>query len=297
MIISKKYSAGFWVLLGAFMFSIMNALAKLIPFVDGPEISPLQTTFSRYAIAMIATLPFVIFKRSRLKTRYSGRYLVRTAAGLGGIALMFLAVTLIPLASATAIGFTSPIFAIIFAWFLLGEAVGVSRWVGAVIGLCGAAIIAAPSGYSINPGAAIAMLAAVFMGAEVVGVKWLSRTEDHASTIIFFSNLFGTILALGLTLPVLVIPNYEQLLIIVSLGVSAVLGQICILRASRMSDASFLAPFFYVSLLYSAIIGFFFFGEHISLSIVLGCSAILAGAAINMASVKDSPVYKHEVKT
>lgn len=189
------------------MFSIMNALAKYLSLLDGPGISPLQTTFSRYAVAMIVLLPFVVIRRSRLKTRHGGRYLVRTVAGLCGIALMFFAVTLIPLVSATAIGFTSPVFAMIFAMLLLRETVGVSRWVGAVVGLCGAAIIAAPGGYSISLGAVIAMLAAVFMGAEIVGVKWLSQTEDHASTIIFFSNLFGTLLALFLAIPVLVIPR------------------------------------------------------------------------------------------
>jgi len=209
---------------------------------------------------------------------------------------MFFAVTLIPLASATAIGFTSPIFAMVFAWLLLRERVNVGRWLGGAIGLCGALIIAAPGGYSVNFGAAIALLAAIFMGAEVVGVKWLSRTEDHAFTIVFFSNLFGTLLALLLALPFLVIPSEEQFAILASIGISAAVGQICILQASRLSDASFLAPFFYISLFYSAIIGFVFFDENVPFVTILGCTAILSGAVINILTAKKPPLQEQEVK-
>ena len=198
---------GAWVLAGALMFSIMNGFAKYLPLVDGPFISPLQTTMVRYCVALLVLLPFVLVRRSRLKTRHSGKYFIRTVAGLGGIALMFLAVTQIPLASATAIGFTSPIFAMIFALLLLRETVRKMRWVGATVGLIGAVIIMNPDGSTISFGALIAMLAAIFMGAEVVGVKWLSRTEDHAATIIFFSNAWGTGLALCLAAPC---PHHAQ---------------------------------------------------------------------------------------
>lgn len=279
---------GAWVLAGALMFSIMNGFAKYLPLVDGPFISPLQTTMVRYCVALLVLLPFVLVRRSRLKTRHSGKYFIRTVAGLGGIALMFLAVTQIPLASATAIGFTSPIFAMIFALLLLRETVRKMRWVGATVGLIGAVIIVNPDGSTISFGALIAMLAAIFMGAEVVGVKWLSRTEDHAATIIFFSNAWGTGLALCLAAPVLTMPSLSQLTILVAIGLSAAIGQVCIIQASRKAEASFLAPFFYISLFYSAVIGFFVFDETVPLATLLGCAAILLGATINMFVSRDS---------
>ncbi|WP_366523221.1 EamA family transporter [uncultured Tateyamaria sp.] len=76
-----------------------------------------QTAFARYAVAALLMLPFMFTRPSLFQMSSPSRYLVRTIAGFGGIALMFAAIQVIPLASATAIGFTSPIFAMVFFLF------------------------------------------------------------------------------------------------------------------------------------------------------------------------------------
>jgi drug/metabolite transporter (DMT)-like permease len=184
------------------------------------------------------------------------------------------------LADATAIGFTSPIFAMFFAAVLLRESIGARRWVAAFIGLSGALIISSPDGASLSFGAMIALAAAVFMGAEIVGVKWLSQTADHPLTILFYSNLTGALMSLATAAPGWVWPSATQLTLLVSIGLVAVIGQACVLRAARLADANFLAPFFYVSLVYSAAIGFFLFDEKITSPLIIGGTAILVGAFI-----------------
>ncbi|MEH6496313.1 MAG: DMT family transporter [Pseudomonas marincola] len=277
-----KYQGGLWILVGALMFSVMNALAKYLPQIEGPDVLPLQLTFARYAIATIVLLPFMLARPKLFRASHKSRYFVRTLAGLGGIALMFLAIRHIPLASATAIGFTSPIFAMLFAAVLLRERIVTLRWLATMIGLGGAIIIAVPNGGSISFGSMIAIAAAIFMGAEIVSIKWLSQTRDHAVTILFYSNLAGSVLAFIGSSPILVWPNSGQFWILFMVGAVAVAGQICILRASRLSDASFLAPFFYISLFYSALIGFFAFDEPLAMSTTFGCAAILLSGGITM---------------
>ncbi len=260
----------------------MNALAKMVPAIDGPDVSALQIAFARYVFAAIALAPFVLRRPRLLSSGHAGRYIVRTVAGFGGIALMFVAVRHAPLADATAIGFTSPIFAMFFAAVLLRESIGVRRWVAAVIGLSGALIISSPDGASLSFGAMIALAAAVFMGAEIVGVKWLSQTADHPLTILFYSNLTGALMSLATAAPGWVWPSATQLTLLVSIGLVAVIGQACVLKAARIADANFLAPFFYVSLVYSAAIGFLLFDERITSPLIIGGAAILVGAFIMM---------------
>jgi len=281
----KAYrQAGLWVLAGALFFSVMNAIAKGVALLEGDAIPPLELTFARYVMAVLVLLPFVLAKPARLKTQHTGRYIIRTLAGFGGIALMFVAIQHIPLAAATAIGFTSPIFSMFFAALLLREKIGSWRWLAAVIGLSGAFIIASPGGDSVSVGSLIAILAAVFMGAEIVGVKWLSQTRDRSLTILFYSNLAGAVISFAAAIPFWVWPTAPQFYLLVAIGTVAVIGQICILKSARLADAHFLAPFFYVSLIYSATIGFFIFNEAVTATILSGCAAILISAVIMMRS-------------
>jgi len=281
---STYIAGGLLILFAALLFSSMNAIAKFI-FIDKTNYIPaLQLTFARYVIASILIAPFIVFTPKRFKTKFAHRYILRTLAGFGGIALMFIAVRHIPLAAATAIGFTSPIFTMLFAAILLGEYIGSKRWVSALIGLIGAIIITDIGNTSITFGSLIAIGAAVFMGAEIVGVKWLSKTPDHSVTILFYSNFAGAVISFILALPSWVWPTLQQTFLLVSIGLVAVLGQACVLMAMRRADANFLAPFFYASLIYSALFGFFIFDENISMPIALGSGAIVISAFMMMRS-------------
>lgn len=291
-VIDYSLRAALWTLLGALFFSLMNATVKylgildqqitLAPIDDAFAIPIFQVTFARYAVATILIFPFMFGNRSSFRVSSPFRYLSRTIAGFGGIALMFAAIQIVPLASATAIGFTSPIFAMIFSALLLREWVPRLRWVAAIIGLSGAMIIASPGSGIPMGGALLALCAAAFMGAEVVGVKWLARTPDATVTILFFSNLCGTLLSACFMLPNFVWPSPFQVQVLLLVGLLATMGQTCFIRAAKMADANFMAPFFYVSLFYAALIGFLVFNETVSLLVVTGCLVILASALIMM---------------
>ena len=284
----RGVEAAFWTLAGAFFFSLMNAAAKYLGVIEQfsassetiEAIPVLEITFARYAVAACLILPFMCVRPSRFRFSSPKRYLIRTSAGFGGIALMFAAVQTVPLASATAIGFTSPIFAMVFSMLLLSERIPYFRWLAAALGLIGALIIASPGSGVPLFGALIALSAAAFMGAEVVGVKWLAQTRDGAITILFYSNLMGLVMSGAFMASDFVKPAYEQLLVMCLVGLMAILGQACFIRAAKIADANFLAPFFYVSLFYAALIGYLFFDELPSLQVVIGCLAILSSAAI-----------------
>ncbi|WP_062224338.1 DMT family transporter [Aureimonas sp. D3] len=283
-VLTRHVAAGCWVLMGAFAFSVMNALAKQIAITRGVGIPALEITFARYAIAALLVLPIMVVQPTRLRVEAPARYVWRTIAGFGGIALMFEAVRSIPLASATAIGFTSPIFAMVFATVALEERIVRRRWLAALTGLCGALVIATPDFSMVSFGAVLALAAAAFMGAEVVAVKWLSRTRDGKVTILFFSNLAGALLAGALGAPSMVWPTSNVAWLLLGVGAVALIGQACIIQAARLAEASFLAPFFYVSLIYAAVIGYAAFGESPSMQSSFGCAIIVISAAIMLAS-------------
>lgn len=268
------------ILFGAFCFSVMNAIAKFLPTMEAPTLHVFQLTAARYGFAVLILLPIWLKGSNRALPTLTHRYLVRTLAGFGGIALMFLAVSRMQLAAATAIGFTSPIFGVLIAAFVLRERVSRVAIIATVLGLGSTLIIVSPENFSISSGVFFALAAAICMGGEIVAIKWLSGGKDNNVTILFFSNLFGAVLSLGLVVPFWVTPNSAQMLLLFLIGAIAVTGQIFVLRAARLVDANFLAPFFYVSLVYSAAIGFFVFDEILNFTTAIGCLGIIFSAIL-----------------
>ena len=155
-----------------FLFATMNALAKYVLIAPaGAEIGALQVTFCRYLSGTLFLLPVQYFAKVVPRTRHLGKYAVRSGFGASSVVLIFLAFQMIPLANATAIGFSSPIFTMILAVLFLGERAGWSRWLAGFIGLAGVIAIAGPDGNILNTGSLIAFAAAPCMGAEVVALK------------------------------------------------------------------------------------------------------------------------------
>ena len=268
------------VLLGTFCFSVMNAIAKFLPTLNGPEIHVFMLTSARYLIAALIVFPIWIRSPKPRAPTHLHRYAIRTLAGFGGIALMFVAVSKMQLAAATAIGFTSPIFTILIAALLLREGLKGIVVLGTFIGLASTMLIIVPAGFTLSSGAFFAVAAAVCMGGEVAAIKWLSSGRDSSMTIIFFSNLLGAVLSLGLAAPHFTLPQVPQVVLLVSIGAVAVTGQFLILSAARRVPASFLAPFFFVSLVYSTLIGIVVFAEVPSKLTLLGCAGIICGATL-----------------
>ncbi|MGY4306941.1 drug/metabolite transporter (DMT)-like permease [Bradyrhizobium sp. USDA 4369] len=276
--------AALWIISSCLLFSSMNALAKLL-FATGAigGLHPLQVTFARYLFAAAALLPFAL-REVRLPARgMFVRYAVRVVAGYLGVVFMFFALQRMRLSDATAIGFTSPFFAIAASAVLLGEKPNGRRWLAAIVGFTGVLIITRPSGSAFEPAALFALLAAFSMGVEVVGVKWISEV-DKPTVVILLSNLLAAPLSAAAAVPVWTAPSSVQWLLLASIGVVAAVGQQCVLRGARLGEASFIAPFFYSSLVFATLLGALMFGEIPPMSTLIGSVVILGGVLLPVES-------------
>ena len=164
--------AALYMVVASALFSAMNAMAKyLLIGGDGTEIGALQITFARYAFGTLFLLPALYAARVVPRTGHPLRYAFRASAGVAGVALMFFAIAVIPLANATAIGFSSPIFAMIFAVLLLGEKANRFRWLAAAVGFAGVVVVAGPDFSAFGMASLIAVAAAVCMGGEIAAIN------------------------------------------------------------------------------------------------------------------------------
>ena len=264
-----------------FLFATMNALAKyVLTTPTGVEVGALQVTFCRYLSGTLFLLPVLYFAKVVPRTRHPEKYALRAGFGASSVVLMFLAFQVIPLANATAIGFSSPLFTMILAVLFLGERAGRRRWLAAMVGFAGVIAIAGPDGNILNPGSLIALAAALCMGAEVAALKWVSRLGDRPLVMLFMGNMLGAVLVGAFSLPQWVWPEPWQWLPLGGTGLVAIIGQRLTLTAMQSADANFVAPMLYATMVFSGLYGVLVFGEVPGWGLYIGMALIITSGVL-----------------
>jgi drug/metabolite transporter (DMT)-like permease len=245
----------------------------------GPALHPLQVSFGRFLFAWLVITATVAALRPRLTRPDLKTHTARTLCGWSGVTLMFAAAAAIPLADATAISFLNPIFGMILAIPLLGERVGKWRWLAAAIAFCGALILIRPGEGGIEPGALLALGAALALGLELIFIKRLSGRERPLQ-ILLVNNTIGLCIATAAVIWVWQPPTPQQWAGMAAIGTVMAAAQFCFVSAMARADASFVTPFSYLTLVFAALYDAALFGVLPAPLSLLGAAIIIAGAAL-----------------
>jgi len=247
-----------WMILAGASFAAMTAVIRH----QTSEMNPFQVAFFRNLFGLMFMLPW--FWRSGLaglKTKRLGLHGFRAAVGLIAMSCWFVAVSMMPVAEATALSFTAPLFATIGAALFLGETVRARRWAATAIGFLGALVILRPGEMELGLPAALVLVASAFMSMAALTVKTLSRTEK-ASAIVLYMGLIMTPLSLLPALYFWMPPAPMDWLWFVTLGLFATVGQLSMVRAFASTDISAVLPFDFFRLIFAAILGYLVFAEQ-----------------------------------
>ena len=264
-----------WMLGAVTAFACMDALIKWV----GQTLDPFQIALFRCLFGGLFVLPFALREGpSALRTRRWGGHLGRALIGYTAMTLGFYAVTHLPLADATALSFTRPLFMIVLAVLFLGEAVRWRRWSATGIGFLGVLVMARPGEGGFDFAALVAIAATLFVAGVGVMLKRLSATE-RPETIIFYFTVISSLLALGPALYVWRTPRWIDIAIMMLLGGLGSLGQYLTIRAYRVAEATAVDPVDYARLLLATGFGFALFAELPDRWTALG-AAIIIGSTL-----------------
>lgn len=261
-----------WMLTAAAFFSLLNLVIRLA----SSELHPFVIAFYRCLFSLVFMLPWLL--RAGLGGMRTGRamlYLTRSLTGLAAMLTWFTGLSLMPLGTAVALGFTAPLFATVGAALFLGEVVRRRRWTATAIGFVGVLIVIRPSPEQVSPAALLVLLSAAFAAASALQVKSLSRTEA-TSAMVTYMALFLTPMSLVPALLVWEWPSWPMLGLMIVGGAIATLGQIALTRAFRVADTSAVMPIDYAKLPFSALLGWFAFGEVLDAWTWVGAAVIAA---------------------
>lgn len=248
-------------LLTALLLAVMFALVKL---AADRGASLVEMLFYRQVGSALCAIFLVIVMSNgvvSLRTKRVGAHLGRMALGLTAMALNFLATILLPLAEATAIGFTVPIFATVLAALVLKEATGKWRWGATVTGFAGVFLIIQPGGSQVSAvGAAVALTGALATAWVTIMIRQLGATERSTTTVFFFA--MSSLLPLGV-LMFWFVQSHDPAtwLILAGLAFAGGLAQLTLTASLRLAPVALVMPMDYTSLLWATLLGGWLFSQ------------------------------------
>ena len=209
-------------------------------------------------------------------SRALGLQLARSFFMLVTTSLFFIGVFYLPLTTASTIMFMAPVIVTMLSIPMLGEQVGMRRWLGIACAFLGALIVIRPVGGPIQ-WTMLILLAAAFTHALYQIYTRKTGTRDHPLTSLLYTGVLG---AVGLSGAVVFYWQPVALSdwpLFLGLGILGGIGHLFLIRAFHNAPASVVAPFSYSSLLWAIVFGFILFGD-------LPDSWTLTGAALIIAS-------------
>ena len=132
---------------------LISTMFMLVKYVGERGVASTEVMFWRQAIGVPLILAWLASRGQLglLRTTRMGSHAARAATGMIGVFCNFSAAILLPLAEATTLGFTTPLFAVIIAAAILRQPVGPWRWTAVLLGLVGVLIITQPGQVPISP--------------------------------------------------------------------------------------------------------------------------------------------------
>lgn len=266
-------------MLGSTLF--FGAMAVTIRLASD-SLSTFQIAFFRNFFGLVALLPFLWQGGPAvLRTTQLPRYFARSAVGVASMLCGFWAIGHLPMATAVALSYSTPLFVTIAAVLFLHERVRLRRWSAVIVGFIGVLVIVQPGSATFSLGTLVALSAAVLSGIVAIQIKQLSRI-DSADTIVLYTYLFWVPLSLVPALFAWQWPQGIAWLWVVGTGIFGTGGQLLWTRALKLGDVSALTPISFMQLPLVTLAAWLLFNEDPSRWTLLG-AAIIFGANIYIA--------------
>ena len=261
-------------LISAFAFTAMLGTVK----PASKNLHPFEVTFFRHFFTLLVMLPWMLrLGVGNLRTKRFPLIALRGLLGFISTVLWFYAVPNLALADATAINFTAPLWATVFAALILHEPIRLRRWTATAIGFAGVLVVLRPGFQDFSVWALVMLVGAACWGSQHIVLKTLSRTEP-TNVIVCYHAILLTPVALILSLFVWRTPGLVDILWLVALGSLGTVGHLCLARSFAAAEASVVLPFDFSKMPIAAAIGYIAFDEHPDLWTWAGAALIVAAA-------------------
>lgn len=279
----------FWMLVTGACFVAVNALVKFL----GGRIPAAEAAFLRYILGIVFLLPMIRpILNARLSKRQLGLFSLRGLVHTLGVVCWFFAMSQIPLAEVTAMGYLTPVYVTIGAALFLGETLAVRRILAVVIALVGVVIILRPGFRELSPGHVAMLFTALFFS---VGYLTAKKLTDEVSPVVVVGMLSITV-TIGLAplaLAVWVMPTFWELCILFAVACFATAGHYTMTLAFAAAPVTVTQPVTFLQLVWAVLLGWAVFGENVDIWVMLG--GLLIISAISFITWREAVLKRRQL--
>ncbi len=263
-------------------FAGMAALVKKA----SESIPVFQITFFRAGVSA-AIIGAAMYRYGiRLKGGNTPLLITRSLSGFVAMCLNFYALSKIGLGNAALLNQSSPVFVMLLSWLFLGERFHRTLLLLTLASFAGIALLLRPTGEIFNLAGAAAVLSAVFAAGAYVSIRRLHQTDSFWIMAFYFMATSSVLSVPGMLFHWKT-PTLAEFWMLVFSGIFGTVGQLLMTYAYKHEEASWVAPFSYTGVLFSFILGVFFFDEKPDLYTLLGGGLTIA-AGIAMIRLKST---------
>ncbi len=264
-------------------FSLMTVCIKKL---EG-RIPITELVFSRALISLIITRIMLYKEKVSPWGENITLLIIRGLVGSGALFCIFSAISKLPLATATVIQYTYPIFIVVIACILLKEKLHKNIIYALICGTCGIILVVQPKWLNeqtnhINYNFVyVALLGALLTAIAYICVRKLSQKE-HPLVIIYYFPLISIPLSIPFILNNFVMPIGFEWILILGIGIFTQIGQISITKGLSLITASRASSINYVQVLFAYLWGIIIFSEPVNVYVALGGLLVLASTLLSI---------------
>ncbi|WP_026340001.1 DMT family transporter [Amphritea japonica] len=268
-------------LMSTALFVFVGVLVRIL----SDTIDVFQILLFRQLVFITLLIPSIIISiDTLLKPQMVHLHLLRIVGAFMALYLGFITVSNIPLADATALGFTQVLFVAIISRVFLSESVGIARQITVLVGFCGVLLVVQPVFEATSTIYTLAGLAGALGAAvAVVCVRRMSRSESRV-ILLTYQAVFVGLIALIPGLLAWQWPTMHELVLLVFVGVISSAAQWIGVTAYKLGEANVIANIEYAKIIYSLAFGYWLFAEIPNSVAVVGALIIIGSGFLPLAS-------------
>jgi len=257
-------------------FACMNAIVKYLI-----HINPHQLVFFRSASCLCFTLGFLLSHKIPIWGNNRKILILRGLAGVTSLTLFFMSIKYLPIGTAVSLRYIAPIFAAVFAVILLREKIWPMQWLFFILAFAGVFVLKGFDAELNTYGLILVLLAAVFSGLVYIIISKIGKTE-HPVVVVHYFMMVATLVGGLLSIKNWTDPLGLEWLLLISLGIFGYFGQVYMTKAFQTAKTNQVAPLKYIEVIYTLMLGIFWFGEIYTFWSILGIIMIIGGLILNV---------------
>lgn len=272
-----------YMIVSTLAFAFMNIIVKYLKNVNAYEI-----VFFRSLSSLFFTFGYLIRYKIPMISSNNKLMVLRSLAGAFSMLLFFMSLKYLSVGTAVSLRYIAPIFAAIFAVFLLKEKIKTLQWLFFIISFFGVLILKGLDTQINSTGLILVLLAAVLSGLVYIIINKIGNSE-HPVVVVNYFMIVATILGGVLSIPHWVTPQGMEWAFLFSLGVFGYFGQLYMTKAFQNAPTNLMAPLKYIEVVFTVILGATLFNEIYTFWSLLGMVLIILGLLLNV-------WYKNRIK-